>query len=175
VKVLLNSTHSSLVDYGLTNSQFADLSSVEEDDVEESKQGTCYQDLGEVPYGCRRVVAAGPGQHQGDRRARKGSATLGETRRLVSPFEAPPGAQGHEETEHEDVVILQEGDPISKGVQHYFIDKKHLAEKANPRGKKCRDIMQMSDLPGALQLGPEQQNQVPEIAKSPGKIEARFL
>ena len=144
----MNSTHSSLVDYGLTNSQFADLSSVEEDDVEESKQGTCYQDLGEVPYGCHRVVTAGPGQHQGDRRAGKGSAGPGERRRLVSPFEAPTGALGKtpkrassEGTDNEDVVILQEGDPISKGVQHYFIDKKHLGEKAKPQGKKCQDIM----------------------------------
>lgn len=37
VKVLMNSTYSSLVDYGLTNSQFADLSSVSEDEVEENK------------------------------------------------------------------------------------------------------------------------------------------
>ena len=37
VKVMMNSTYSSLIDYGLTNSQFADLSSVSEDEVEENK------------------------------------------------------------------------------------------------------------------------------------------
>ena len=44
---MMNSTYSSLVDYGLTNSQFADLSSVSEDEAEENK-GTQYQNLGVV-------------------------------------------------------------------------------------------------------------------------------
>ena len=43
----MNSTYSSLLDFGLTNSQFADLSSVSEDEVEENK-GTQYQNLGTV-------------------------------------------------------------------------------------------------------------------------------
>lgn len=45
VNNMTNSTHSSILDNGAGNSQFCDLSSVEENQIEENKVGNTYLDL----------------------------------------------------------------------------------------------------------------------------------
>lgn len=95
----MNSTYSSLVDYGLTNSQFADLSSVSEDEVEEAK-GTQYQNLGKVSKhagggGQQRTPATARAHHS---KGQKRGEVLGrivmpqddQKRAAASPFELAP-------------------------------------------------------------------------------------
>lgn len=127
---MMNSTYSSLVDYGLTNSQFADLSSVSEDEVEESK-GTQYQNLGQVAHGSRRApgTARGPGKVLVERRTFEGTARPAAPKKkepVASPFDLAPAPRKKEAQKNQEVLLLSnQDDPISKSVQHYFIDKKH--------------------------------------------------
>lgn len=111
----MNSTYSSLVDYGLTNSQFADLSSVSEDEVEESK-GTQYQNLGQVKgqgKGHRTPVTARGPEKSAELRTRE-CITKPEKNKLTSPFELAPAPKKREGQKNKDVILLSnQDDPIS--------------------------------------------------------------